>query len=158
MVGSVNEFNQNYQQEGLELLMAAGNSGIEAATNSVIEAAQNKMLLWVYGVVIVLCYYLRSVRTVACIVLPLAFTTVMSQGLMAVLGIGIKVATLPVIALGVGIGVDYGIYIYSKVKEGLQQGMSLQETYKYSLDNTGKAVGFTGLTLAIGVATDILTH
>ncbi len=76
---------------------------------------------------------------------------------MAVLGIGIKVATLPVIALGVGIGVDYGIYIYSKVKEGLQQGMSLQETYKYSLDNTGKAVGFTGLTLAIGVATWIFS-
>ncbi|MBL4856939.1 MAG: RND family transporter [Idiomarina sp.] len=158
VVGSVNEFNQNYQQEGLELLMAAGNSGIEAATNSVIEAAQNKMLLWVYGVVIVLCFItFRSVRTVACIVLPLAFTTVMSQGLMAVLGIGIKVATLPVIALGVGIGVDYGIYIYSKVKEGLQQGMSLQETYKYSLDNTGKAVGFTGLTLAIGVATWIFS-
>lgn len=158
VVGSVNEFNKNYQQEGLELLMAAGNSGIEAATNSVIEAAQNKMLLWVYGVVIVLCFItFRSVRTVACIVLPLAFTTVMSQGLMAVLGIGIKVATLPVIALGVGIGVDYGIYIYSKVKEGLQQGMSLQETYKYSLDNTGKAVGFTGLTLAIGVATWIFS-
>lgn len=158
VVGSVNEFNQNYQQDGLELLMAAGNSGIEAATNSVIEAAQNKMLLWVYGVVIVLCFItFRSVRTVACIVLPLAFTTVMSQGLMAVLGIGIKVATLPVIALGVGIGVDYGIYIYSKVKEGLQQGMSLQETYKYSLDNTGKAVGFTGLTLAIGVATWIFS-
>ncbi|MDV6327022.1 MMPL family transporter [Idiomarina sp. PL1-037] len=158
VVGSVNEFNQNYQQEGLELLMAAGNSGIEAATNSVIEAAQTKMLLWVYGVVIVLCFItFRSVRTVACIVLPLAFTTVMSQGLMAVLGIGIKVATLPVIALGVGIGVDYGIYIYSKVKEGLQQGMSLHETYKYSLDNTGKAVGFTGLTLAIGVATWIFS-
>jgi predicted RND superfamily exporter protein len=158
VVASVNNFNQNYQQDGLELLMAAGNSGIEAATNSVIEAAQNKMLLWVYGVVVLLCFItFRSIRTVACIVLPLAFTTVMSQGLMAVLGIGIKVATLPVIALGVGIGVDYGIYIYSKVKEGLEQGMSLQDTYKHSLDNTGKAVGFTGLTLAIGVATWIFS-
>ena len=158
VVASVNNFNQNYQEDGLELLMAAGNSGIEAATNSVIEAAQNKMLLWVYGVVVLLCFItFRSIRTVACIVLPLAFTTVMSQGLMAVLGIGIKVATLPVIALGVGIGVDYGIYIYSKVKEGLEQGMSLQDTYKHSLDNTGKAVGFTGLTLAIGVATWIFS-
>lgn len=158
VVASVERFNGQYQEDGLDLLMAAGNSGIEAATNSVIESAQNKMLLWVYGVVIVLCFItFRSVRTVACIVLPLAFTTVMSQGLMSVLGIGVKVATLPVIALGVGIGVDYGIYIYSKVKEGLQQGMSLQDTYKYSLDNTGKAVGFTGLTLAIGVATWIFS-
>ncbi|RUO65366.1 hypothetical protein SAMN06297229_1233 [Pseudidiomarina planktonica] len=154
VVASVHEFNSQYQEEGLELLMAAGNSGIEAATNAVIETAQVKMLLWVYGVVIVLCFIaFRSIRTVLCIVLPLAFTTVMSQGLMAVLGIGVKVATLPVIALGVGIGVDYGIYIYTKVKEGLQQGMPLYETYQMALESTGKAVGFTGLTLAIGVAT-----
>lgn len=158
VVASVNEFNSQYQQEGLDLLMAAGNSGIEAATNSVIEGAQTKMLLWVYGVVIALCLItFRSLRTVACIVLPLMLTTIMSQGLMAVLGIGIKVATLPVIALGVGIGVDYGIYIYSKVKEGLEQGMNLQQTYHYALENTGKAVAFTGITLAIGVATWIFS-
>lgn len=158
VVAAVNEFTGKYQQEGIELLMAAGNSGIEAATNSVIEGAQTKMLLWVYGVVIALCLItFRSLRTVACIVLPLMLTTVMSQGLMAVLGIGIKVATLPVIALGVGIGVDYGIYIYSKVKEGLEQGMDLQQTYRYALENTGKAVAFTGITLAIGVATWIFS-
>ncbi|WP_417658227.1 efflux RND transporter permease subunit [Pseudidiomarina sp.] len=158
VVASVNAFNQQYQQEGLELLMAAGNSGIEAATNSVIEAAQTKMLLWVYGVVIVLCLItFRSIRTVTCIILPLMLTTIMSQGLMAVLGIGVKVATLPVIALGVGIGVDYGIYIYTKIREGLAQGMHLNDSYKYALDSTGKAVGFTGLTLAIGVATWIFS-
>ncbi|PHR64164.1 MMPL family transporter [Pseudidiomarina marina] len=158
VVASVNAFNQQYQQEGLELLMAAGNSGIEAATNSVIESAQTKMLLWVYGVVIVLCLItFRSIRTVTCIVLPLMLTTIMSQGLMAVLGIGVKVATLPVIALGVGIGVDYGIYIYTKIREGLAQGMHLNDSYKYALDSTGKAVGFTGLTLAIGVATWIFS-
>ncbi|MFC7160147.1 efflux RND transporter permease subunit [Pseudidiomarina halophila] len=158
VVEAVNTFNANYQQEGLELLMAAGNSGIEAATNAVIEDAQYEMLLWVYGVVIVLVFItFRSLRTVACIVLPLALTTVMSQGLMATLGIGVKVATLPVIALGVGIGVDYGIYIYAKMKEGLERGMHLDDCYKYALDSTGKAVGFTGLTLAIGVATWIFS-
>ncbi len=158
VVASVREFNDSYQEDGLKLLMAAGNSGIEAATNMVIEDAQYKMLLWVYGVVIVLVFIaFRSIPTVICIVLPLALTTVMSQGLMAVLGIGVKVATLPVIALGVGIGVDYGIYIYSKIKEALEQGMSLDDSYKYALENTGKAVGFTGLTLAIGVATWIFS-
>ncbi|EKE86917.1 efflux RND transporter permease subunit [Idiomarina xiamenensis] len=158
VVAAVNQFTADYQQEGIEFLMAAGNSGIEAATNSVIETAQYKMLIWVYGVVIVLCLLtFRSLRTVACIILPLAFTTVMSQGLMAVMDIGVKVATLPVIALGVGIGVDYGIYIYSRVKESLNQGGSLTDAYQYALDSTGKAVGFTGLTLAIGVATWIFS-
>ena len=69
------------------------------------------------------------------------------------LGIGVKVATLPVIALGVGIGVDYGIYIYSRLETFLRAGMPLQEAYYQTLRSTGKAVLFTGLCLAIGVAT-----
>jgi len=154
VVDEVRAFSAAFPSDDLDFLLAAGNAGIEAATNKVIEDAQFRMLLWVYGVVIVLCLItFRSIRTVLCIVLPLMFTTIMSQALMVMLGIGIKVATLPVIALGVGIGVDYGIYIYSKMQEALKQGMDLTESYLYALSKTGKAVGFTGLTLAIGVAT-----
>jgi hypothetical protein len=72
---------------------------------------------------------------------------------MAKLGIGVKVATLPVIALGVGIGVDYGIYIFSRMETSLKQGFSLKEAYLDTLKTTGKAVAFTGMTLAFGVAT-----
>ncbi|MCC5854970.1 MAG: RND family transporter [Idiomarina sp.] len=154
VVDEVRAFAAQFPTDELDFLMAAGNAGIEAATNKVIEQAQFEMLLWVYSVVIALCLLtFRSIRTVLCIVLPLMFTTIMSQALMATLGIGVKVATLPVIALGVGIGVDYGIYIYSKVREALKQNMNLAESYAYALSKTGKAVGFTGLTLAIGVAT-----
>ena len=120
----------------------------------VIKDAQLEMLLWVYCVVILLCLFtFRSLRTVISIVLPLMLTSVLSQGLMGILGIGVKVATLPVIALGVGIGVDYGIYIFTRVNEALGQGKSLYMTYLYALNQTGKAVAFTGITLAIGVAT-----
>jgi len=72
---------------------------------------------------------------------------------MTVLGIGVKVATLPVIALGVGIGIDYGIYIYSRLEMFLKQGLDLQQAYLETLKTTGKAVSFTGITLAIGVIT-----
>lgn len=154
VVDNVREFSAQYPSDDVDFLLAAGNSGIEAATNKVIETAQIEMLVWVYSVVIALCLLtFRSLRTVLCIVLPLMFTTIMSQALMAMLGIGVKVATLPVIALGVGIGVDYGIYIFSKVREALREGLPLKESYEYALAKTGKAVGFTGLTLAIGVAT-----
>jgi predicted RND superfamily exporter protein len=76
---------------------------------------------------------------------------------MANMGIGVKVATLPVIALGVGIGVDYGIYIYSKLQTYLDTGMNLQEAYFNTLKTTGKAVAFTGLTLGVGVGTWVLS-
>ncbi|WNC74243.1 MMPL family transporter [Thalassotalea psychrophila] len=154
VVAGVKAFEQQYGDQGVKFTLAAGNAGIEAATNIVIEKSQTEMLIWVYSVVIVLCAItFRSLRTVLCIILPLILTSVLSQGLMAVLGIGVKVATLPVIALGVGIGIDYGIYIYSKVKEALARGENLYTTYTYALSQTGKAVAFTGITLAVGVAT-----
>ncbi|HBO1995412.1 TPA: RND family transporter [Pseudomonas aeruginosa] len=154
VVAAVQQFADTYSDDTLEIKMAAGSAGIEAATNIVIERAQYEMLVWVYAVVAVLVLLtFRSIRTVLCIMLPLAFTSLLCQALMAKAGIGVKVATLPVIALGVGIGVDYGIYIYSKLEYYLKQGLDLREAYFQTLLHTGKAVAFTGMTLAIGIVT-----
>ncbi|MBT8066860.1 MAG: MMPL family transporter [Gammaproteobacteria bacterium] len=142
----------------IKFVLAAGNAGIESVTNIVISKAQYQMLALVYSVVSFLVFLtFRSWRAVVCIILPLALTSVLGQALMALLGIGVKVATLPVIALGVGIGVDYGIYIYSKMESYLQRGMSVFEAYGKTLHTTGMAVAFTGLTLAIGVGTWIFS-
>ena len=141
-----------------EFILASGNAGVEAATNATIEHAQNMMKVLVYGVVSILCLItFRSIRAVICIIVPLALTSILCQALMTVLGIGVKVATLPVIALGVGIGVDYGIYIYSRLKGFMEDGMELEDAYFETLKVTGKAVCFTGLTLAIGVGTWIFS-
>jgi predicted RND superfamily exporter protein len=154
VTAAIEEFKQEYDTGNVRFVMAAGNSGIDAATNDVVSKAQYKMLAWVYGVVsfLVLMAF-RSPRAVLCIILPLALTSVLGQALMTFLGIGVKVATLPVIALGVGIGVDYGIYIFSKLETYLYKGLKLHDAYFETLKTTGKAVSFTGLTLAIGVAT-----
>ena len=77
----------------------------------------------------------------------------LAEALMAYLGIGVKVATLPVIALGVEVGVDYGIYIYSKMTSFLRSGMSVQEAYYNTLTTTGEAVSLTAIMLAVGVTT-----
>jgi predicted RND superfamily exporter protein len=155
---SVKAFAAQHDSDKIQFRLAAGNSGIEAATNEVISTAQYKMLLWVYAVVSLLCLLtFRSLRTVICIILPLALTSLLCQALMARLGIGVKVATLPVIALGVGIGVDYGIYIYTKLNSFLLQGQSLPDAYLATLRTTGKSVAFTGLTLAIGVVLWVLS-
>ncbi len=154
VVNAVEEFAKKYPTEAVDLRLAAGNAGVEAATNIVIDQAQDRMLLWVYGVVIALCLInFRSLRITACIIIPLALTSILGQALMAGLGIGVKVATLPVIALGVGIGVDYGIYIYSALQQYLRDGVGLQSAYFEALKSTGTAVAYTGLTLAVGVGT-----
>lgn len=151
---SVEGFAKENDTADMKFLLASGNAGIEAATNDVIAASKTPMLLLVYGVVILLCFVaFRSWRPVVCIVLPLVLTSMLCEALMTVLGIGIKVATLPVIALGVGIGVDYGVYIYAKFEKYLKEGLGLKEAYLATLTSTGRAVLFTGVTLAIGVCT-----
>ncbi len=154
VVNSVESFAKDNNSDDLQFLLAAGNGGIEAATNEVIKTNELLILIMVYICVGVMCMItFRSFPATICIVIPLVLTSVLGNALMAFLGIGVKVATLPVIALGVGIGVDYGIYIYSRLDTYLRTGLPLQEAYYQTLKSTGKAVLFTGLCLAIGVAT-----
>lgn len=154
VTAEVETFAAQYNRDGLEFLLASGNAGIEAATNEVIASSELTILALVYLCVAGMCLItFRSIAATICIVLPLILTSILGNALMAFLGIGMKVATLPVIALGVGIGVDYGIYIYSRLESFLRAGLTLQEAYYETLKSTGKAVLFTGLCLAVGVAT-----
>jgi predicted RND superfamily exporter protein len=144
--------------DALRFRLATGNVGVMAATNEDIAAAEKPMLALVFGSIIILCLITyRSVRGTICIVLPLVVVSTLAEALMAVYGIGLKVNTLPVVALGVGIGVDYGIYIYQKLDSLLKEGFTLQEAYYRTLRLTGRAVIFTGFTLAAGVGTWIFS-
>jgi predicted RND superfamily exporter protein len=134
--------------------LATGNVGVMAATNQEVAAAQTPMLLYVYSAIVVLCLItFRSVLGTLCIVLPLVLVSYLAYSLMAFMGIGLKVNTLPVVALGVGIGVDYGIYIFSRMKGFLDQGVGLDDAYYRTLRLTGRAVFYTAVTLAVGVGT-----
>jgi predicted RND superfamily exporter protein len=157
-VAAAEEFAKQHNSDELQVVLAAGNAGIEAATNEVIAASETTMLIAVYAAVSIMCLLtFRSLAATLCVILPLVLTSILGNALMAWMGIGVKVATLPVIALGVGIGVDYGIYIYSRMETYLRQGLSLQDAYYETLKSTGKAVLFTGVCLAIGVATWIFS-
>ena len=138
----------------LRFRLATGNVGVMAATNEEVRAAQTPILLYVYGAIVLLCLItFRSIRGTICIVLPLILVSYLAYTLMAFMDIGLKVNTLPVVALGVGIGVDYGIYIFSRLREYLDEGVSLDEAYMRTLQLTGRAVLFTAITLAVGVGT-----
>jgi len=154
VTGAVKAFAAQHERDDIRFVLAAGNAGIEAATNEEIRSAQLQMILLVYAVVIALVFVnFGSWRPVVCILVPLGMTSILCEALMAGFGIGVKVATLPVIALGVGVGVDYGIYIYSRLTRFLARGEPLREAYYHTLRSTGSAVFFTGITLALGVAT-----
>jgi predicted RND superfamily exporter protein len=140
--------------ETLQFRLATGNVGVMAATNEDVAAAEKPMLALVFGSIIILCLITyRSVLGTLCIILPLVLVSTLAEALMAVYGIGLKVNTLPVVALGVGIGVDYGIYMYNRLDHLLKHGYGLREAYYRTLRLTGRAVIFTGFTLSAGVGT-----
>jgi predicted RND superfamily exporter protein len=134
--------------------MASAQVGVMAATNEEVHRLEKLTLLYVY-IAIVVCVYLSFFewQSLVSIMLPLALVSWMAYAVMAVLGIGMKVATLPVVALAVGIGVDYGIYIYATMADALAGGFKYKDAYFKTLKMTGKAVVFTGITLGLGVAT-----
>jgi len=158
IIDGVKTYEYNNPNKAVHFTLASGNVGVMAATNEAVDAAQFPMLLYVYSAIITLCLLtFRSLRATLCIVLPLGLVSALAYALMTVLGIGLKVSTLPVVALGVGIGVDYGIYIFNRLHEQLDKGMSLRDAYEQTLNMTGNAVLFTGLTLGIGVFTWIFS-
>ncbi len=154
VIDTIEAFSATPTRADIKLRLAAGNAGVIGATNDVVQAAQLPMLGLVYGMIIVICLLVfRSVRAALCIVLPLAAVSVLANAAMSVLGIGLKLSTLPVTALGVGIGVDYGIYKFSRLSFYMRRGLNLNAAYVQTLRETGSAVIFTGLSLSIGVAT-----
>ena len=155
---TVQVFAAQNNNANVTFLMAAGNAGIAAATNLVVAHASHLMLIEVYATVILLCLItFRTWRAVLAAILPLVLTSILAQALMVEIGIGIKVATLPVTALGVGIGVDYALYILSVTLSNMRQGMTLSEAYYRALLFTGRVVMLTGFTLAAAVGTWIFS-
>jgi len=154
VVAAVKKFNREHGSDDLKFRLATGNVGVMAATNEAVSEAQFPMLMWVFAAIILLCLVtFRSVKATLAIVIPLSLVSILAYALMAYLEIGLKTSTLPVVALGVGIGVDYGIYIYSRFKSFLGDGLEIPQAYLETLRVTGVGVVFTGITLAMGVAT-----
>jgi len=154
VVAAAKQIGTELGTDELKFALASGPVGVMAATNEAVAAAQDPMTWYVYGAVVLLCLLsFRSMRATAAVIVPLYVVTVLATALMTFLQIGLTVSTLPVIALGVGIGVDYGIYILTNMTQPLRDGVPLREAYYNALKNTGSAVLFTAITLAIGVST-----
>jgi predicted RND superfamily exporter protein len=154
VVAAVKEFRALYGTDRAKFQLATGNVGVMAATNEVVSAAQNPMIMWVYAAVIVLCLIsFRSWRGALCVIVPLVVVSYLGYALKYYLNIGLKTSTLPVIALGVGIGVDYGIYLFSAIQERLEAGETFEDALCFAFATMGTSVMFTGSALAAGVGT-----
>ncbi|MEP7260669.1 MAG: efflux RND transporter permease subunit [Usitatibacter sp.] len=154
LVSEVKTFAAANNNDKLELKLATGNVGVMAATNEAVDKARWEMNFAIFGALMLMCLItFRSLRATICILVPLAIVSVLCEALMPLLGIGLKVSTLPVIALGVGVGVDYGIYLYDRIEIHLEEGKDLAGAFYEALNERGTAMVFTAVTMTIGVGT-----
>ncbi len=141
-----------HQVPGVRFEMAAGIIGELAAANQ--EIIDNDLMLNVLAFatiyIIVLVTY-RSFMAGLYLLFPLALANAAINAYMAAHDIGININTLPVVTVGVGFGIDYAIYVASRIIEELALGNELRDATYRALVTTGKAVTFTALTLVASV-------
>jgi uncharacterized protein len=154
VIDAVKTYRTSNHLDGVTIRLAAGNAGVLAATNDEVARSELPMMLYVYAaiVVLVLLAY-RDFRAVIACCLPLTVATFIGYWFMKQLQIGLTVATLPVMVLAVGIGVDYAFYIYNRLQEHLSHDMPIVKAVEQAILEVGVATIFTAITLAVGVAT-----
>lgn len=148
------EFRAQNSTPGVTVRLASGNAGVLAAINEEVEKSETPMLLYVYAAIALLVFVVyRDLRAVLVCCLPLTIGTFIGYWFMKELQIGLTIATLPVMVLAVGIGVDYAFYIYNRLQLHLANGQPITKAVDQALLEVGVATIFTAITLAIGVAT-----
>ena len=154
VVGAVKAWRSAHPMPGVKLRLASGNAGVEAATDEVLKAEELPMMLYVYAAILLLVFLAyRDWRAMIACCLPLTVATFIGYAFMKWLAIGLTVATLPVMVLAVGVGVDYAFYIYNRLQLHLSRGLNITRAFEEALRETGVATVFTALTLSVGVAT-----
>ncbi|UCV14018.1 efflux RND transporter permease subunit [Quatrionicoccus australiensis] len=154
VIDQVKAFRDSNKLDGVSVRLASGNAGVLAAVNDEVEKSEMPMMLYVYAAIIILVALVyRDFRAVIACCLPLTVGTFIGYWFMKELEIGLTVATLPVMVLAVGIGVDYAFYIYNRLQLHMAGGQSIVKALEFSILEVGTATIFTAITLAVGVAT-----
>lgn len=154
VIAAVKQFRAAQPMPGVRIRLASGNAGILAAVNEEVEHSELPMMLYVYAAIALLVALVyRDWRAVLVCCLPLTIGTFIGYWFMKELQIGLTVATLPVMVLAVGIGVDYAFYIYNRLQLHLAHGQPMVKAVEHAILEVGVATIFTAITLAVGVAT-----
>jgi predicted RND superfamily exporter protein len=154
VIDAVKAFRADHAMPGVRIRLASGNAGVLAAIDDEVARSELPMMLYVYAAIVVLVFLVyRDLRAVVACCLPLTVGTFIGYGFMKELQIGLTVATLPVMVLAVGIGVDYAFYIYNRLLVHMAAGQPIVKAIEHAILEVGTATIFTAITLAVGVAT-----
>ena len=143
---------QESKVDGFTLKLAGGTIGVNAAINDAAFETNLIIIPLVFALIFLsVAAFYASFHAGLIMLIAMSFATVLTYAYMGLAGIGINVNTVPIIAVGIGVGIDYSIYLMDRIRSEFYDGMSLNESIKIALATTGKAIGFTAVTLICGV-------
>lgn len=137
---------------GLHIDLAGGPVGVTAAINE--EAFDTNLVVVPAVLVLILMFtfwFYGSIHSGVMMLVSMGFATTLTYACMGLLDMGLNVNTVPMIAVGIGLGVDYAIYMMDRIKEEMHGATDLQEAVKRAVSTTGVAIAFTATTLIGGI-------
>jgi uncharacterized protein len=142
----------NHKIQDVNFSYAGGDIGILAAINEIIEKVLPINICQItFFVFLCVCLAYTSIVAGVLLLVPILFSVLLIFGVMGLTGTTLTVDTLPLAALGIGLGIDYCIYVSSRIRRDLKNGEDMETCLRRSLETSGKAVFFTGATVALGV-------
>lgn len=153
-IGRIKTYLAEHQVEGVVYKLAGGVVGMIAAVNEIILAGQIEAIALALLVVVLTCTVTyRTTVAGMFFMVPVLLSNAVTFSFMTYMGIGMSINTVPVAALGIGLGVDYSFYIVDRIKEELERTGDIGEAVRGAMRSAGRAVLITGLTLCISVLT-----
>ena len=152
VIGEVAHFIENSPalENGAEFLFAGGQIGITKAVNDEIRASNTNVMLAIATVIAISVFILyRSVAISLVLIVSLATANFITYAFMAFKGIGLSLNTLPLTALGIGLGVDYGIYMLDRIREEARRGVGNFEAVRRAIQTSGNAIFVTAMTMVL---------
>ncbi|MFH0730400.1 MAG: MMPL family transporter [Pseudomonadota bacterium] len=138
-----------------EFGLAGGRIGMEIGVNEEMKNSHLIIDIAVYCGIFFLCAICyRSFIAGLMLTIPLILANALCFSYMSIRNIGLSINTLPIAAIGAGLGVDFAIYLYSRcMEEFAKKNGDWSETIIQSVCTCGKAVVYTGLTVILPVLT-----
>lgn len=141
-----------YDHKEFTIRLGTGTIALQQSINETVDEYQWTILFWLNLVILITCgLAYRSIVAGIILLIPVNLSNIMMAMLMAHMGIGLDVNTLPIAAIGIGVGIDYGIYLLSRICEEYQQYKKMEPSIVAAVTTTGKAIFFTASIVVVGI-------
>ena len=138
--------------DAFRIRLGTGTIALQQSINDTVDYYQWVILALLNVVILMTCSFAyRSIAAGFLLLVPVNLSNLLLGAVMVQMGIGLDVNTLPIAAIGIGVGIDYGIYLLSRICEEYQETRSYQKAIDAAVGTTGKAIFFTATIVLIGI-------